>query len=236
MFDLLKSPLDIEKCPKFYMKDSHVSGTLGEEDPEMDGQPSIGQFLLDTSSSNDSLFSYSSCLKPESLLISGHVPIPTPRPKVYIQRTNVPKYFAPFSVSGKHIQVESVSLLLDPASQSHVLKGIIRVKNLAFEKRVFLRFTTNNWKSFSERQAYFVQTFESEDARSTYSEDQFGFKFDLNDLFFDGLLDLKNHQDKRLEELEGRVFEFALRYEVQGALYWDNHENLNYEVVFGCSL
>jgi hypothetical protein len=232
MFDLLKSPQDIETCPKFYIKDSPLStsGSFGEEDGE--AKDSIGQFLLKTSSSDDSLFSYSSCLMQHAPSKRSHDSIS--RPKVYIQRTNVPNYFTPFSVSGKNVQIESVSLLLDSASQRYVLKGLIRVKNLAFEKRVFLRYTTNNWKSFSEQTACFVQTFQSEDGRSAYSEDQFEFEFDLNDLFFDGLLELGNHQDKKLEELDGKVFEFALRYEVQGALYWDNHENLNYEVVFGC--
>ena len=128
-----------------------------------------------------------------------------------IQRTNIPEYPIPFFISGKQIQVERVSL------QDGTLSGTILVKNLAFQKRVFIRYTTQQWKQYSESETLFQSTRLESDA----SLDQFSFSFQLGTLFPPG------------SDLTGRSFEFAVRYEVGGNTYWDNCDGCNYEVIFG---
>ena len=41
-------------------------------------------------------------------------------------------------------------------NESRILKFLIRVKNLSFEKHVFVRFTFNNWKSFTDIDAFYT--------------------------------------------------------------------------------
>ena len=136
-----------------------------------------------------------------------------PQQPLRILRTNVPFFPVPISVSGKQIQIEAISL--DALTMS--LRGTLRVRNLAFEKRVWIRYTTNRWRSYSDFEARYLQSCSTPDL----SQDQFTFDLPLS-LVFPGDM-----------SLQGRSLEFAAQYQVLGNVYWDNHDNLNYDVHLG---
>ena len=89
-----------------------------------------------------------------------------------------------------------------PEPRNHRV-GFVRVANRAFEKRVYVRYTRNNWESFLEVEAYWVETVEER-------TDKFIFVIPFP------------------TDWTGTI-EFAIRYEVRGVQYWDNNEGDNYK-------
>jgi protein phosphatase 1 regulatory subunit 3A/B/C/D/E len=114
---------------------------------------------------------------------------------------------------GKNIQVESIE------KRDMNLVGTLLVRNISFQKHVFIRYTLSQWKWFSDLECIHVTTFRQHEI----SLDRFKFVVNLNEF-----VDEEN-------DLEDQIFEFAACYEVNGHSYWDNHDNLNYEVEFGPS-
>eukprot|EP01135_Chromosphaera_perkinsii_P000073 Nk52_evm24s24 gene=Nk52_evmTU24s24 len=90
------------------------------------------------------------------------------------------------------------------------VRGMVRVENIAFNKRVFVRITGDGWKTFSDA----VQ------GHYTYSEgpqtDVFHFEFNVEDYFQMGA---------------GTDVEFAVAYEVNGEVNWDNNSGKNFVCV-----
>ena len=99
--------------------------------------------------------------------------------------------------------VEKNSVCLESiTSDSRNLIIVCRVLNLGYCKEVSVRFTCDHWKSFTETHATH---------RLHYgSTDQF---------------ELKIHLPERI-----KVFEFAIRYLVNGMEFWDNNQMKNYVV------
>lgn len=95
------------------------------------------------------------------------------------------------------------TLHTDPFS----ISGDLRVLNLSYEKEVAVRYTVDSWKSTSEVAAGFQRGF------SDRYSDRFSFKL---------LCPLLLNKDGLLE--------FAIRYRVCGAEYWDNNDGQNYKV------
>jgi len=90
--------------------------------------------------------------------------------------------------------------------RDHIV-GYVRVANRAFEKRVFVRYTLDNWETSLEVEAYWVETV----AEKT---DKFIFVIPFR------------------TDWTGNI-EFAIRYEVRGVQYWDNNEDNNHVVKIG---
>uniref|UniRef100_UPI00358FB92B protein phosphatase 1 regulatory subunit 3D-like n=1 Tax=Myxine glutinosa TaxID=7769 RepID=UPI00358FB92B len=94
-------------------------------------------------------------------------------------------------------------------------RGRVRVLNLAYHKLVTVRYTFNRWQSFLEVAA----TYRAPDVAATNHhvlEDTDRFDFVLPVLPF-----LR----------DGDTVEFALRYRVAGADYWDNNDGANYRLL-----
>ena len=125
-----------------------------------------------------------------------------------IDKTNVPKYPLPLYVSKKQVQMLSLEIM-----DSLFLLGTVSVKNLAFQKHVYVRYTINKWKTFIDVEALHVSTLND-------STDTFEFEWDLDELF-DGW-----NKDSNQQQIE-----FAIRYQVDNKIYWDNNDGLNYHVV-----
>ncbi len=83
--------------------------------------------------------------------------------------------------------------------------GFVRVRNLAYYKHVFVRFTRNDWATFEDVQAQFVST------EQEGHNDRFIFELPVN------------------PEL-GPCIGFAICYSVNGQDYWDNNDNENYRI------
>lgn len=90
--------------------------------------------------------------------------------------------------------------------------GRIRVRNLAFEKKVFIRHTFNSWLTYEDQVASYIP------GSSTGLTDTFGFRIKfLQD--GDGKYDVKK-------------MEFAISYKVGENEFWDNNYGDNYRVVY----
>ncbi|XP_051478820.1 protein phosphatase 1 regulatory subunit 3A [Apus apus] len=89
------------------------------------------------------------------------------------------------------------------------MNGIIRVLNVSFEKRVYVRMTLNNWLSFCDILAEFMPN-------SCGSEtDQFCFRISLMPPY----------------QKDGAKVEFCIRYETSVGTFWANNNDENYTLI-----
>jgi len=84
-----------------------------------------------------------------------------------------------------------------------VVKGIVRVENISFQKAVIVRWTVNNWKTVSENDAEYVV------GSSSGNTDKFTFRLSYPPL------------------KTGDRLQFCLRYECEGE-HWDSNQGANY--------
>ncbi|GAA6056479.1 hypothetical protein JCM3770_007022 [Rhodotorula araucariae] len=101
------------------------------------------------------------------------------------------------------------SLTMTPDGKS--IRGIVRVRNLAFEKWVAVRFTLDHWQTVSEVSAEHHESIPGGHA------DRFAFTIRLQDL---------------LAHIEHKTMYLAVRYTVGGREIWDNNDGQNYRVEF----
>ncbi|XP_061657640.1 protein phosphatase 1 regulatory subunit 3B-like [Syngnathoides biaculeatus] len=93
--------------------------------------------------------------------------------------------------------------------KERTLVGTVKVKNLSFEKRVWLRVTFDSWASHSDVDCAYV-----EDSYPSSYADTFSFRLAL----------------PRVLDLQPRV-EFAVCYQAAGAEYWDSNRGRNYRIL-----
>ncbi|CAL4066710.1 unnamed protein product [Meganyctiphanes norvegica] len=86
------------------------------------------------------------------------------------------------------------------------VRGVIRVLNLSFDKKVFIRYTLDKWKTHTEASATYLA------ASNDGVTDQFSFLLWGNFLKDKGSL------------------AFVVRYETLGQEYWDNNKGNNYKL------
>ena len=89
------------------------------------------------------------------------------------------------------------------------IEGIVRVRNLAFEKWIAVRFTLDKWQTISEVTAHY------KDSLSDGTFDRFMFAIKLADV---------------LSRAEEKTLYLAIRYSVAGREIWDNNNGRNYQV------
>ncbi|VDC03938.1 unnamed protein product [Peniophora sp. CBMAI 1063] len=125
--------------------------------------------------------------------------------KLAMQRLNFPE--APAEGSSADVILESVTL----AADIQAINGVVRVKNLAFEKWVAIRFTLDDWQTTSEVTARYLSGVPGKP-----DFDRFAFVIKLHDL------------------LPGRErsLMFAIRYTVLGREIWDSLGGQNYRLRF----
>ncbi|GAA6059541.1 hypothetical protein JCM10212_006039 [Sporobolomyces blumeae] len=90
------------------------------------------------------------------------------------------------------------------------IRGIVRVKNLAFEKWVAVRFTLDHWQTVSEVSADHLESMGN-------NTDRFVFTIKLQDL---------------LARIEEKTMFVAVRYTVGNREIWDNNGGQNYRIEF----
>jgi hypothetical protein len=121
----------------------------------------------------------------------------------------------PLTVSGKASRVDHIALL------GHTLCGSILVKNIAFEKKVSIRYTLDQWRSYHNVHAEWKCSEEEFLLGGPSLEqglDRFDFKVDLHQ-------EMKGIQE---EDATPHILHFAVCYEVNGETHWDNNQNKNY--------
>ena len=108
------------------------------------------------------------------------------------------------------LRVDKVFLSADNKN----LIGSVAVANLAFHKLVVVRFTLDYWKTTSE----VVAEYNNDVRRKEINDGQDRFNFNIK------LEDQAN--------LESKTMFFCVRYNVNGQEFWDNNNNMNYQVDF----
>ena len=83
--------------------------------------------------------------------------------------------------------------------------GRVQVNNVAFEKKIFIRWSQDNWESFCEQPACFEQS------ATNLRKDAFTFEIE--------------------RPKESGTIELAVRYCVYDEEYWDNNGGTNYQVL-----
>jgi hypothetical protein len=100
----------------------------------------------DTESDTDDAPSISSLF--QRLIRAGAAPIATPlAPLKVTQMPLIPSLYIP---PNPNIYLESISPILLASARPPLLRGTVRVRNIAFEKRVAARFTSDDWTTVSE--------------------------------------------------------------------------------------
>ena len=107
-------------------------------------------------------------------------------------------------VKREHVCLENV------VCDKNVIRGFVRVLNVAYAKEVFVRYTMDGWKTFREQSAYYLST--SKDVTT--------------DTFFFGVSLPSDWQ-------VASTVEFAVCYRVSGQEYWDNNYKRNYSIRLG---
>ncbi|KAJ1551619.1 hypothetical protein HK096_006671 [Nowakowskiella sp. JEL0078] len=123
------------------------------------------------------------------------------------------------------VRLETLSL------EGRTVVGTVVVKNLAFHKRVIVRYTSNHWVDFAEAEAKYKTSINTVTVMgSEPSLDRFGFYLDCGSVF---------------EQIMGgpclcdgsaaltKLLEFVIRYEVGGDVVWENNGGENYMVELG---
>ncbi|KAK8048155.1 hypothetical protein PG994_009885 [Apiospora phragmitis] len=108
------------------------------------------------------------------------------------------------------IRVERIWMSPDQKS----LLGSLAVANLAFQKSVVCRFTFDYWKTVSEVGAEYGHEIRPRDTEAGH--DRFQFTIKLSDF----------------ANLEAKTLYFCVRYNVNGREYWDNNNDLNFQIDF----
>lgn len=90
---------------------------------------------------------------------------------------------------------------------SFLFAGVIKVKNLTFEKKITVRYTVDDWKTFTDTEAAYIR----------HASDGFTDKFSFT-------IDLTNRNENSLKTLQ-----FAIRYVAANVgEFWDSNNSLNY--------
>lgn len=109
------------------------------------------------------------------------------------------------------IRIENVQLEHD-----QVLFGRCRVANLAYEKKVMIRYTFDYWDTYQEVQANYREPI----ASTTNTWDRFTFELSLPQ-------NISESNDKKVKPLTCFL---ALKYMVNDKEFWDNNDGKNYQL------
>jgi protein phosphatase 1 regulatory subunit 3A/B/C/D/E len=107
------------------------------------------------------------------------------------------------SLEKNKVALENVMLRNDHCK----MLGTIKVANISFEKSVFVRFTSDGWKSYLDRPATYQ-------ASSSKTYDTFGFEIDVP-----------------MNEGDLTKVEFCICYVAGGIEYWDSNNGNNYSLI-----
>ncbi|KAI0285225.1 putative phosphatase regulatory subunit-domain-containing protein [Russula brevipes] len=103
----------------------------------------------------------------------------------------------------RDVAVETIDLV------GSTVEGVVRVRNLAFEKWIAVRFTLDKWQTTSEVTARYKESLPHG------TMDRFMFAIKLTDV---------------LSRAEEKTLFLAVRYSVDGREIWDNNNGRNYQV------
>ena len=125
-----------------------------------------------------------------------------------IEEARILNFSQPLTCPDFPQRVDRLNVCLENiAFKNCAIVGVVKVRNLAYDKHVFVRYTMDNWNSFKDVPAKYVC------GSSNGWTDSFSFEITLRETL---------EKDCRLE--------MAFGYEVLGARFWDNNHGDNYRV------
>ena len=101
-----------------------------------------------------------------------------------------------------NVALESVSVIED------TINGVIKVRNLAFEKEVTVHYTYDNWRSVEQCQCHYINPTTVANSSTTNTFDTFVFQIVTSSSWLN--------------------VEFCIEYKCQGQTLWDNNNRNNY--------
>ena len=108
------------------------------------------------------------------------------------------------------------------ASFNVQMRGSVLVRNLAYHKQVVIRYTTDNWNTYTDVNAWYSQTSNFNPyGDSNYSAEFWNFEGET-------LTFTKAHSGQSLAGAMPNDIQFAIRYTVNGQTFWDNNNGQNY--------
>ncbi|EZF29446.1 hypothetical protein H101_06879 [Trichophyton interdigitale H6] len=115
----------------------------------------------------------------------------------------------------KPVRLRRIQLCPD----THALLGTVAVANISYSKHVSARFTLDNWKTVSEVTAEYVHAdAPCIDRDERVGFDTFSFSIELADQLRHGM--------------QNKTLFLCLRYNIGGREFWDNNDDMNYQIVF----
>ncbi|KAI9268951.1 putative phosphatase regulatory subunit-domain-containing protein [Phascolomyces articulosus] len=114
--------------------------------------------------------------------------------------------YQPLELKSIHVVQPPEQQELSTSSVMPMVVGTCHVANVAFEKHVMVRYTFDDWSTFTDMDAMYCESL----ADSTL--DRFTFEF----------------RWKKMDHDDNFLLQFALRYSVNGMEFWDNNHNENY--------
>ncbi|MGH0123129.1 UNVERIFIED_CONTAM: hypothetical protein FKN15_026244 [Acipenser sinensis] len=118
------------------------------------------------------------------------------------------QFVNPLQAPGFLERVQQMKVSLETVgTDDFSINGVIRVLNISFEKKVFVRYTLDNWLSFMDVPASYIYN------SSNGKTDRFSFKL-ITPTF----------------QESGGTLQFAIKYCVGVEEYWDNNKGNNYEI------
>ncbi|KAI9146554.1 putative phosphatase regulatory subunit-domain-containing protein [Paraphysoderma sedebokerense] len=103
------------------------------------------------------------------------------------------------------------------------LQGTIQVRNLAYEKSVTVRFSTDQWRSYKEVKANYLNT-AVQSGWGAPDIDRFGWEIEIT-----ADSTIQSHDKLTLKPDSSVTIDFCARYDVNGTTYWDNNQGRNYQ-------
>ena len=112
-----------------------------------------------------------------------------------------------------NVRLEGIYLTEDTSS----VRGTVRVRNIAFEKNIAIRFTLDGWQTTSEILGSWVESVSSPMVSHNPAYDRFAFNIHLADI---------------MPRLEEKTLVLAIKFVSGSQEYWDNNNGENYRAIF----
>jgi len=182
----------------------------------------------DTDTDTDDTSSFSSIL--QRLIDAGAAAITTPLALLKVtQMPLIPSLYIP---PNPNVYLESISPILLASARPPLLRGTVRVRNIAYEKRVAARFTIDDWTTVSEVLARYIGPAISGSAAHHHGDSDDDGKWDR----FAFSISLEFYAPRRAGASSHSQHAFALllavRFTAPGVgEWWDNNGGNNFPIV-----
>ncbi|ORZ12366.1 putative phosphatase regulatory subunit-domain-containing protein [Absidia repens] len=162
-------------------------------------------------------------LKTQTPLAAAQDPLPA-KPRWEIKYPGWPSKWAMYKslANATTTAIKMEQVMLD--NHSGMLKGRCRVANLAYEKRVVVRYSFDQWQTSQEHIAMYREPVITSSSSSSTATGWDRFTFDLAVPHSTTTSTDDDHHEETM------TCWIALKYQVNGQTWWDNNDDMNYQL------